>query len=920
MSSGQEAFAQEFQTALEEFRELRKQETRVAACGRSFVLVSNVTARLTQRSISCSDDYENDLDRLRQTAYLRHGPDPPQLQRDHYYEHLAVFYNLLDVGAPNLIHEFWNNNFNLLPIDRDKLRNHIRAPPGLPSFHDDFHRNQFAWCPIHFKMDMGGPHGLGIISPFSRKEIIMPYRGGKVPRANTATLYAIDVLEELVDPDLQKQMASAKIERQEGGACDGSKGKRYRFALKQFEAAKKDHFFNERQMFRNLKNQDGMIQYIGWFKGFEPDNEGGFKEYYNIVLELAAFDFYTAIQEESPPISVAEISDFWQAMSEISGALASIHTVEIDGREYLTWHGDIKPQNILRVNDRFKLADPGEASMQLKTTSITEPQKVKSAGGTRTYAAPEKAAFLDGFSQKKPDVSQTSDVWSLGCVFSIAATYVVLGQQGVLIFNQLRREAIFNATGHSSDAFHDGENVLKEVRYWHTYLREATRRTDAYTDTILNIVDNFMLVPGESRWPAKQIWKEFDGFFTTIKAERSAVPKGLHDLLQNIDLRSEQLYDQHSGIRRVDSDDTSKTPKVVPSLPRTDIEFESREKLLEQVIQPVAQRSQNRNGSPTQSRHPSISFHPALDTRTDGQKFPREVGKQNVTAQQLPKAPQKHAIDTPSTPDQPNLSLPPSNQSHDRNLITVWKVQRELEKNGLEWRPSIRSFRSLVQKQETTVRGKSNLELLDQRLETEFKDRDIIYLVDNGSTMSGHWTQASNLLKVLVWRSIGYDDNGMELYFTNPDTPANASITETKKQSVITFVTAMKNAEPSQSHHVKTTIVPELARIINGYTRAMTSQRPPRPPRKKTIIVLTDGIWEGMKMEHTIDIHLRSTFHELKDLHGDLSYVQPGKSDDQVDISEIRPVTIQFVQFGNHRNATERFRRLDDDMELYGCP
>lgn len=235
-----------------------------------------------------------------------------------------------------------------------------------------------------------------------------------------------------------------------------------------------------------------------------------------------------------------------------------------------------------------------------------------------------------------------------------------------------------------------------------------------------------MLVPGESRWTAKQIWKEFDGFFTNIKAERSAVPKGLHDLLQNIDLRSEQLYDQHSGIRRVDSDDTSKTPKVVPSLPRTDIEFESREKLLEQVIQPVAQRSQNRNGSPTQSRHPSISFHPALDTRTNGQKFPREVGKQNVTAQQLPKALQKHAIDTSSTPDQPNLSLPPSNQSHDRDLITVWKVEQELQKNGLEWRPSIRSFRSLVQKQETTVRGKSNLELLDQRLETEFKDRDIV--------------------------------------------------------------------------------------------------------------------------------------------------------------------------------------------------
>ncbi|KAK1977651.1 kinase-like domain-containing protein [Colletotrichum cereale] len=540
-------------------------------------------------------------------------------------------------------------------------------------------------------------------------------------------------------------------------------------------------------MFTNLENMEGMIQYIGCFKVYEPDASGGLELYWNIVLELADFDFYTAIRTESPPISAKEILGFWKTMAEISGALASIHTVVIDSHQYLTWHGDIKPENILRVNDRFKLADPGEARMQLKSIGTSGDQKTRATGGTRTYAAPEKADYLDGRSRTKPEVSQTSDVWSLGCVLSIAATYVVLGTQGVLIFDQLRREAIFGITGNLSDAFHDGKVVLPEVRHWHDYLREAARRNDVYTSAVLDMVDNHMFV-AKDRWSAKRICQEFDKLFESTKCEASRVPRSLHNLLQRIDLQSEQQFDYlQSGIRRVDPDDIATEIPQVLNLPPADVEFKSRGMLLEQAIQPVAQRSQGRLALPIHSRNPSTTSH---------------------------------------------LTTP-----------------------------------------------------------------------------------------ILVWRSLGYDDNGMELYFTDPDTDPKAKIVESRSQKPKLFSNAMKYAEPavakSPTQVVDTTIVPELTRIINGYTRAKTSKS---PPRKKTIIILTDGIWKGMRMEHTIDVYLRSIFNELKDLHGDLSYIPPGKSREQVDISKIRPVTIQFVQFGDDTNATERLRRLDDDMTFYGCP
>lgn len=190
--------------------------------------------------------------------------------------------------------------------------------------------------------------------------------------------------------------------------------------------------------------------------------------------------------------------------------------------------------------------------------------------------------------------------------------------------------------------------------------------------------------------------------------------------------------------------------------------------------------------------------------------------------------------------------------------------------------------------------------------------------------MASWWVQATELLEVLVWRALGYDDDGMELYFTNPDTKPKATIdsvtAQSVKKAVKKYTKAMELAEPMALGPTacKTTIIPQLERIINDYSMAKASKK--TEERKKTIIVLTDGRWEGMHNEYSVDIYLRSAFHGLRDLHGDVPYIEGGHLQTGTDISKIRPVTIEFVQFGNDRRATERLRRLDDDMKLYGCP
>jgi hypothetical protein len=100
---------------------------------------------------------------------------------------------------------------------------------------------------------------------------------------------------------------------------------------------------------------------------------------------------------------------------------------------------------------------------------------------------------------KQPDgttfgVTQSIDTWSFGCVLSVAATWVVLGFQGIRQFAQLRQLAPSNKIGGITyDRFHNGIEVLPEVRKWHNYLRGHTRPSDTATSRVLELVENNML-------------------------------------------------------------------------------------------------------------------------------------------------------------------------------------------------------------------------------------------------------------------------------------------------------------------------------------------------------------------------------------------------------------------------------------------
>ena len=149
-------------------------------------------------------------------------------------------------------------------------------------------------------------------------------------------------------------------------------------------------------------------------------------------------------------------------------------------------------------------------------------------------------------------VSQAVDIWSLGCVFSLAATWIILDYPGVGLFHKVRQRAIEKhievqgyqtmlhnqiTTVSKGDQFHNGYEVLGAVTEWHKYLRTVIRKTDTITCRVLDLVDKMMLLgTPEHRIKADHLCLQLDPILKmSSQEERVQLPETLMTLLGEID-------------------------------------------------------------------------------------------------------------------------------------------------------------------------------------------------------------------------------------------------------------------------------------------------------------------------------------------------------------------------------------------------
>lgn len=149
-------------------------------------------------------------------------------------------------------------------------------------------------------------------------------------------------------------------------------------------------------------------------------------------------------------------------------------------------------------------------------------------------------------------VSQAIDIWSLACVFSLAATWIIHDYSGVDLFHKVRQRAIkkyieaqrsqtesHNQTTNVSegDQFHNGREVLDAVTEWHKYLRTVIRKTDTITCQVLDLVDEEMLLrTPEHRIKATDLCSKLNLILgTCLREKRPQLPETIMALLGEID-------------------------------------------------------------------------------------------------------------------------------------------------------------------------------------------------------------------------------------------------------------------------------------------------------------------------------------------------------------------------------------------------
>jgi hypothetical protein len=127
-------------------------------------------------------------------------------------------------------------------------------------------------------------------------------------------------------------------------------------------------------------------------------------------------------------------------------------------------------------------------------------------------------------SETQTPVKQTIDTWSFGCVLSIAATWVVLGFQGIQQYQVLRTIANKDRMREGetpTDRFHDGKDVLPEIKSWHRYLSNHVRKADTTTTLVLKMVnDDLLKADPEDRLTSAKLCRELKDILRRAEDER----------------------------------------------------------------------------------------------------------------------------------------------------------------------------------------------------------------------------------------------------------------------------------------------------------------------------------------------------------------------------------------------------------------
>ncbi|KAK8140192.1 hypothetical protein PG984_000258 [Apiospora sp. TS-2023a] len=376
---------------------------------------------------------------------------------------LRVFAILLQIKKGPYIERFWKLRFldSQLPFSLAQLQEiwnindeRIEEAEWLT---DSFMQLQHQHCANNFGQYFEASYDDEAILPFTEMRLI------------SNSTFEVHIPLECIDQRLETRVRTRPIE--------GPGGKYHQLALVIWDISPSDKY--ELRAYKAHASTAGVVKCHGIW---ERKNQN------HVLLEWSSDTLENYLHTSNKTISKLDVEEFWR---HILAVVQGLHNFQVAERfqhgegPWNLWHCNISPSTIFYVDDGdsgrlWRIGGVGPAEVRFRKDYSTPLTRLRK--GTIQYGGPE----LRHFSLRK--LTQRFDVWSLGCVLSEVAMWVVLGSEGVEQFRSLRQ--MIPTPG----CFHNGSNVSEVVLEWHRNLRRSIDEHDTITGQVLGIIESRMLL------------------------------------------------------------------------------------------------------------------------------------------------------------------------------------------------------------------------------------------------------------------------------------------------------------------------------------------------------------------------------------------------------------------------------------------
>ena len=192
-----------------------------------------------------------------------------------------------------------------------------------------------------------------------------------------------------------------------------------------------ERLFREVQTLQKRRNHPNIIPLLASYTLDIVESGHSVKTLF-LLFPLAEMDLADWMTKPQMPINVTRLSKeerqayLYRSIYALASGISYLHR-EVDGK--VTAHHDLKPRNILVVDDKLKIADFGHSHLR----PLIEGSATEGASGLGTYEYQPPEYWNQDGSRAQVKHGRAFDVWALGCIIIELAILVVHDWQSGMV-------------------------------------------------------------------------------------------------------------------------------------------------------------------------------------------------------------------------------------------------------------------------------------------------------------------------------------------------------------------------------------------------------------------------------------------------------------------------------------------------------